>query len=195
MRQRFCGDNRRGPAGFAPRRGCSTPRFRSSCWRAATAGASWRHRYHRLHLHTHSSYSSLPYFPFPDHFLDYVSAQDLADYYEGVAAHMSEHIRYGAEVVSVELRQLKVPGGVETAAKVKLASGDVQRGGARRRHRPEGTPHVPQLLGEELFGGKTVHSSEWVSGTEYANKSALVVGSGIVAARLPSTSGRAARRR
>ena len=27
--------------------------------RSATAGASWRHRYHRLHLHTHSSYSSL----------------------------------------------------------------------------------------------------------------------------------------
>ena len=79
--------------------------------RAATAGASWRHRYHRLHLHTHSSYSALPYFPFPDHFPDFVSAQDLADYSEGVAAHMSEHIRYGAEVVDVELRQLKVPGG------------------------------------------------------------------------------------
>ena len=37
---------------------------------------------------------------------------------------------------------------------------------------------MPQLPGEELFGGKTVHSSEWVSGTEYANKSALVVGFG-----------------
>ena len=148
--------------------------------RAATAGASWRHRYHRLHLHTHSSYSSLPFFPFPDHFPDFVSAQDLADYYEGVAAHMSEHIRYGAEVVDVELRQLKVPGGGgRTQAKVKLASGETYSAAALVvATGQEGTPHVPKIPGADTFGGKTMHSSEWVSGTEYANKTALVVGFG-----------------
>ena len=54
--------------------------------RAATAGASWRHRYHRLHLHTHSSYSSLPYSRSPT--TSTLSRRKTLPIIEGVAAHM-----------------------------------------------------------------------------------------------------------
>ena len=90
-----------GPAGLATDgAGCSTPRFRSSCWSARRGRRVVAPPLPPAAPAGTPRYSALPYFPFPDHFPDFVSAQDLADYYEGVAAHMSEHIRYGVEVVA-----------------------------------------------------------------------------------------------
>lgn len=39
-------------------------------------------------------------------------------------------------------------------------------------------PRVPQLPGRELFGGETLHSSEYSSGAAYKGRRVLVVGAG-----------------
>jgi len=64
------------------------------------AGASWRGRYERLHLHTHRSISALPYWPFPAHFPEYIAKDDLADYYAGYARLLGAHVHYNTSVVS-----------------------------------------------------------------------------------------------
>ena len=139
--------------------------------RSDAAGSSWRSRYDRLHLHTHSDVSALPFLPFPDFFPTYVSAHDLADYYDGYARLLGPHLHLRTTVVAVRpvggrWEVTAEDGRVWSASAVVVATGQ------------EGTPNVPRLDGLEQFPGAVVHSSRYRNGSAYRGKRALVVGFG-----------------
>jgi cation diffusion facilitator CzcD-associated flavoprotein CzcO len=110
-------------------------------------GSSWRQRYDRLHLHTHGSVSALPFWPFPSSFPEYVSARDLADYYEGYAAAMfGDRLRLNTSVASVR-READAAWLVEAsdgrqwrAAAVVICTGQVPRRVASPAGMPCGQP-------------------------------------------------------
>ena len=145
--------------------------------RNAAAGSSWRSRYHRLHLHTVPAASALPFWSFPSHFPKYVSAADLAAYYDGYARTLlGDHVLYDATVTSADpdaatggWRVTVLLGGQEqelAASAVVVATGQ------------EGAPHIPAIMGAADFGGEVIHSSAWQGAERYRGKRALVVGFG-----------------
>lgn len=139
--------------------------------RSDAAGSSWRSRYDRLHLHTHSEISALPFLPFPSFFPTYVAAHDLADYYAGYARLLGPHLHLRTTVVAVR----RVGGRWEVTAedgRVWSASAVVVATGQ------EGTPNVPNFEGIEQFPGAVVHSSRYRNGSAYRGARALVVGFG-----------------
>ena len=150
--------------------------------REVTAGHSWRTRYPRLHLHTVGASSQLPGWPFPDHFPEYVSASDLAAYYDGYARTvLAPHVRYNATVTSA--KPAADGKGWSLRVSIRTADGAVQW----RRYEAaalvvatgqEGAPVIPPIEGRESFEGESMHSAAWRGGAKYAGKKALVVGFG-----------------
>ncbi|RAY15836.1 4-hydroxyacetophenone monooxygenase [Actinomadura craniellae] len=101
--------------------------------------------------------------------------QEIWDYMRRVAAKydLERHIRYGAEVESMEW---------DDAAghwDVSLAGGDVVRGravvsGVGALH----IPSVPDLPGLARFTGKTFHSAQWDHDYDLTGKRVAVIGTG-----------------
>jgi len=146
----------------------------------AVAGYAWRTRYPRLHLHTVGPSSQLPGWPFPEHFPTYVSASDLAAYYDGYARTiLAPHVLYNATVTAA----------AQTGEGWVLQVAHRSANGAIKRHRfvaaalvvatgQEGTPVLPAIKGLRSFRGKAMHSAAWRGGAEHAGKTSLVVGFG-----------------
>ena len=143
---------------------------------AASAGSSWRNRYDRLHLHTHRSNSHLPFWPFPDTFPEYVSAQDLADYLEGYAKLLQPHVLYNTRVSSArriaddgteDWLVISDDGRQWRAAALVMCTGQ------------ESEARLPTIDGlETRFAGTVLHSSSYKNGSSFRGKRALVLGMG-----------------
>jgi hypothetical protein len=163
--------------------------------RAGAAGSSWRGRYSRLHLHTVPAASALPFWGFPSHFPTYVSAGDLAAYYDGYARTvLGDHVLYGATVTSALPPTHAAPrpgladrggsdGGDEWVVTVRRSDGAdlvLRPSAVVVATGQEGAPFEPPIPGarDGTFPGKVLHSAAWRGAETYRGQRALVVGFG-----------------
>lgn len=136
----------------------------------AKIGQSWEQRYDRLHLHTVRAFSGLAHYPIPRGYPKYLSKDQYARYLREYASHFNLNFVPNTRVQRVrqDNNRWAVEAGGEThsARVVILASGPFSR------------PVTPVWPGLEKYGGKTLHSTEYRSGSSFRNQRVLVVGSG-----------------
>jgi indole-3-pyruvate monooxygenase len=138
--------------------------------RAATVGSSWRQHYDRLHLHTDRARSALPHLSFPAGTPQYPSREQVIGYLEGYARHFELAPHFSEEVHAVR----SVNGGWTTTTsahayhsrRVVVATGYCA------------APHMPRWPGQERFGGRIVHSSEYRDAEPFRGQRVLVIGFG-----------------
>jgi indole-3-pyruvate monooxygenase len=137
---------------------------------ADTVGASWRHHYDRLHLHTDRSHSALPYLGFPKGTPRYPSRDQVIAYLEQYAEHFGIAPHLGQRVERVQYRDgewITTSGAcVFRSRHVVVATGY------------NAVPHVPDWPGIERFGRPILHSSEYLNGEAFQGKDVLVIGLG-----------------
>jgi putative flavoprotein involved in K+ transport len=138
--------------------------------RSDAVGESWRRRYERLHLHTVRWLSGLPGLPIERSAGKWVPKDAYADYLVRYAGHHRLEPRLGVDVERVERTDgvwtLRTSDGDVEAEQVVVASGFSAR------------PHLPDWPGRDAFGGRLVHSADYVDPAPYAGLDVLVVGSG-----------------
>ena len=141
-------------------------------------GDNWRNRYHSLSLHNEVWANSLPYMPFPATWPTFLPKDKLAGFMEAYAEFMELNVWTGAELVDA---------GYDEAAHIWAATVTRRDGTTRTFHVPHivlatgsvsGAPRLPALPGIDDFEGEVLHSSEFTTGTAYAGRRALVVGTG-----------------
>ena len=137
---------------------------------SGAVGASWRHHYDRLHLHTVRWLSGLPGFAIPRHYGRWVSRADLVTYLEEYTRRLGLEVRTGTRVERIE----SDPSGwlLRTATGAVLARQVVVATGYNRE------PLLPDWPGREAFAGRLLHSAEYRNGKPFAARDVLVVGSG-----------------
>ena len=141
-------------------------------------GDNWRNRYRSLVLHDPVWYDHLPYLPFPAHWPVFTPKDKLADWFESYASAMELNVWVGAEFLGGDydnddagrwVVRIHQPDGTERTLRprhVVLATGI------------NGVPHVPEIPGTSDFAGVWCHSSDHISGRNFAGRRAVVVGSG-----------------
>ncbi|MES2510398.1 MAG: NAD(P)/FAD-dependent oxidoreductase [Pseudomonadota bacterium] len=141
-------------------------------------GDVWRKRYHSLVLHNEVWVAHMPYLPFPETWPVYVPKDKMGNWFESYAEIMELNVWTGTEFLSGNYDD---PSGRWT---VKLRRAD----GTERELSPQhiimanggvsGVPNLPKLPGLDDFKGQVMHSSRYTSGSEFANRKALVIGTG-----------------
>ncbi|WVZ52951.1 hypothetical protein U9M48_003949 [Paspalum notatum var. saurae] len=139
----------------------------------------WRSRtYDRLKLHLAKEFCALPYMPYPDSAPTYIPKREFIKYVDHYTEHFDINPRYCICVESaaydgetnrwaVAARDTVAGTEILFAARfLVVATGENAVGSI---------PTIPRL---ESFRGEAIHSSAYKSGTSYAGKSVLVVGSG-----------------
>ncbi|WP_158940441.1 NAD(P)/FAD-dependent oxidoreductase [Burkholderia sp. S171] len=160
-----------GPAGLAVA-ACLKKRG-ASCIivdRATEVGSSWRRHYDRLHLHSDRNRSALPYLSFPAGTPRYPSREQMIAYLDLYARHFELVPHFNEELRTVRPRN---PGWIATttarvyhARQVVVATGH------------NAVPYLPRWPGQERFGGRVLHSSEYRNGESFRGQRVLVVGLG-----------------
>ncbi|MFI2778040.1 flavin-containing monooxygenase [Streptomyces sp. ALB3] len=147
--------------------------------KSGSVGASWRHHYDRLHLHTTRRWSALPGLAMPRRFGRWVSRDDMVRYLEKYAGHHELEVVTGVEVSRIDRSgdgtgwQLHATGGrVLSGRAVVVATGF--------NH----TPKVPSWPGRDGFTGELVHAAGYRNPAPYAGKDVLVVGIGNTGAEI-----------
>ncbi|MFI1765389.1 flavin-containing monooxygenase [Streptomyces sp. NPDC020800] len=147
--------------------------------KADRVGASWRHHYDRLRLHTTRRLSALPGLAIPRRFGRWVSRDDVVRYLEKYTEHHGLEIVTGVEVFRVERSAdgegwlLHASGGRElTGSAVVVATG--------HNH----TPRVPQWPGLDGYDGEFLHAGAYRNAEPYAGRDVLVVGVGNTGAEI-----------
>jgi len=139
-------------------------------------GASWRHRYERLHLHTIKRFSSLPFLPFPKGYPRYLPKNLMIEYLEGYAANFSLQPRFGEAVHAVRRDAddwiIEATSGSLRSPFLVVATGY------------NAEPAMPSFPGIEKFKGKVIHSADYVNAAPFAGQSVLVIGMGNTGAEI-----------
>lgn len=135
-----------------------------------TVGASWRHHYERLHLHTHKAISKLPFRSFPKDYPRYVSRDQFIRYLEDYARTLGLTPRFGERVMSARRENGRWT--VRTEENSYAAENLVVATGFARE------PVIPVWPGLRTFPGAIVHSAHYADGTPYRGQRMLVVGFG-----------------
>ncbi len=140
-------------------------------------GDNWRTRYHSLTLHNEVWANSMAYLPFPDSWPTFVPKDKLAGWLESYADIMELNVWTGTEFLD---------GTYDETSRTWTAT--LRRHGAEREVRVQhivlavgvtsGIPKTPKLTGLDEFSGNIMHSTDFRSGTEYAGRRAIVVGTG-----------------
>jgi putative flavoprotein involved in K+ transport len=139
-------------------------------------GDGWRDRYDSLVLHDPVWYDHLPYLPFPPSWPVYTPKDKLADWLESYARTMELNVWTGTEVI--ESAHESADG---WTVALRRADGSLRT--VRPRHLVLATgvsgtePNLPDVPDVEEFTGLAVHSRDFPRGTDFAGKSAVVVGS------------------
>ena len=140
-------------------------------------GYSWHNHYDRLHLHTVTEFSHLPYMPFPKHFPRYVPRKLFAEYLEDYARHFNIHVLFQERVSEIKANQ---PG-----FSVSMASGTTYNSdnviiatGVNR------VPFSPTWPNQLLFKGEISHSQSYKNTAPYTDCRVLVVGMGNTGAEI-----------
>jgi putative flavoprotein involved in K+ transport len=132
-------------------------------------GGSWARRYERLHLHTIRRFSGLAHHGIPDRYQRYLSKDEYAEYLEEYAARFELRVSLGEDVTAIRpgaLWQVETRRRTISAEVVIVATGHYV------------DPRMPNWALNDGFGGRVLHSVDYVSGREFAGQRALVVGLG-----------------
>jgi indole-3-pyruvate monooxygenase len=137
---------------------------------AGQVGSKWSQHYDRLHLHTDSLHSALPYWPWPKGSSRYPSRQDVLDYLERYAEHFELQPRFGQRVCSAERRQgtwlIRTQDSAYEAPNLVVATGLNRQ------------PNRPTWPEQETYQGQILQSAEYRNGSPFAGQAVLVVGLG-----------------
>ena len=160
-----------GPAGLAV--GACLQQAGPSCLileQSDNVGASLRHHYDRLHLHTASAYSGLPFFPLPKDYPRYPSRLQVIEYLETYARQFQLPIHFGRQVTAARLVdgywKVHTPDALYQSRNLVVATGNARE------------PHLPVWPGQASFQGTILHSSQYKNGEPFKNQNVLVVGFG-----------------
>jgi cation diffusion facilitator CzcD-associated flavoprotein CzcO len=139
--------------------------------RSEQIGASWAHRYERLHLHTIRRFSGLAHYAIPRRYPRYLSKDEYASYLAEYTERFGLRIALGEDVIEIR-RASGDTWEIETSSRTLAAEVVIVASG----HYAE--PRIPAWEGIDEFEGRLLHSSEYRSGREFAERRALVVGLG-----------------
>ncbi len=142
-------------------------------------GDNWRTRYHSLTLHNEVWSNHLPYMPFPPTWPLFLPKDKLAGWLEAYAEFMELNVWCSTTLLGADydeesrrwIARIRGADGVERTLRVPelvLAIGSAA-----------GAPNRPPMPGLDDFQGEVLHSSKFTSGTDYANKRAIVIGTGV----------------
>jgi putative flavoprotein involved in K+ transport len=134
------------------------------------AGAAWRNRYDRLHLHTPRLLSGLPGRRIPRRYGRWVGRDDLLEYFRDYAELERLELRTGVRVERLEREddgwRLETSDGPLLARAAVVATGY------------NGAPWLPDWPGRDAFAGELLHSSEYRQPAPFRGRDVLVVGAG-----------------
>lgn len=139
-------------------------------------GDNWRRRYHALTLHNQVHVNHLPYLPFPANWPNYIPKDKLAGWLEYYVEAMELNYWTGTEFAGGNYDERR---GRWNARLV--------RDGTHRVVRPKhvilatgvsGIPNWPEIPGLADFRGPVLHSSQYEDGEAWADKRAIVIGTG-----------------
>jgi len=132
--------------------------------------SAWHRHYHRLHLHTTKTYSSLPMTPWPGAAPRYPARVQVIDYLQTYAAEHHIEPRLGVTVNAVrrsgDLFIVETSIGTMTPRIVVMATGY------------NGVPKLPSIPGMDRFDGLAIHASAYKDAAPLEGKRTLVVGCG-----------------
>ena len=140
-------------------------------------GDSWRKRYHSLALHNSIHVNNLPYLPFPPTWPNYIPKDMLGMWFEFYAQAMEINNWTNTEFTKGEWDEaaerwtatLRREDGSETILHprhIVFANG------------VSSYPLRPKIPGLDNFAGDIIHSEGFDSGAPYADKKAIVIGTG-----------------
>ncbi len=135
------------------------------------AGGSWSSYYDSLRLFSPARFSALPGLPFPADGDHYPTRDEVSAYLRQYASHFQLPIRTGMRVEHIEQSAQHfivsfANGTQQTARSIIAATGAFSR------------PHIPQLPGQDLFGGQILHSASYRTPTDVQGQRVIVVGGG-----------------
>ena len=133
------------------------------------AGATWRHHYDHLHLHSLKEVSALPGLPMPEDYPPFPSGEEVAEYLAAYAAHFDFPVERGVRVTDARYED-----GWQLATTKGRFEGDVLVAATGIWS----TPHRPHFLGEERFAGRILHSRDYKRPDPFTGQRVLVVGVG-----------------
>ena len=139
--------------------------------RSERIGATWAHRYERLHLHTIRRFSGLAHHGIHRTYPRYLSKDEYASYLAEYAERFGLRVALGEDVTAIR------PGTehrweIETSRRTLAAEIVIVASG----HYAE--PRIPAWEGVDVFQGRLLHSADYRSGREFAGRRVLVVGLG-----------------
>ncbi len=133
-------------------------------------GASWRHHYDHLDLHTVKAVSGLPGWPMPDDYPTFPDAAQLRRYLEDYAERFALPIETGVEVNDANFRDgtwlLDTNRGRYESDLLVTTTGIAPN------------PYQPSFSGEDEFRGEILHAHRYRRPQDYTGQSVLVVGTG-----------------
>ncbi len=141
-------------------------------------GDNWRTRYHSLTLHNQTWANELPYVAFPPTWPTFLPKDKLAGFLESYAEFMELNTWTGTEFTGASydeaaqtwtatVRRADCSSRTLTVPHLVLATGSVA-----------GKPNWPDLPGLDTFAGEVMHSNNFTTGTSWAGKRAIVIGTG-----------------
>ena len=145
--------------------------------REARIGDNWRKRYHALVLHNQVHVNHLPYMPFPSNWPAYIPKDKLAAWLESYVESMELNYWTATEFEAGSYdektkRWSVVLRGAEGTMREMYPRHVVMATGV------SGIPSLPDIPSLRNFGGRILHSSQYVDGEEWSGKNVLVIGSG-----------------
>lgn len=143
-------------------------------------GDTWRRRYASLALHSLMHFDHMPYVPFPKTWTAHTPKDKWADFLETYAQLLDLNVWTGTTFQDADYDESSSRWTVH----VKRDDGSVRE--LHPRHFVvaaglNGPPKIPDVKGLDSFTGEWAHSGEYQRSGDWANKRALVVGSGVSA--------------
>ena len=133
-------------------------------------GATWRHHYDHLALHSLKALSRLPGLPMPAHYPSFPTGEQVHSYFSGYAKHFDLPVRAGVTVERVnrvgERWRLETNQGNITTDVLVAATGIWNQ------------PTIPAISGLNDFVGTVMHSRDYRRPEDFAGQRVLVVGAG-----------------
>lgn len=175
-----------GPAGLAlthelEKQGCHV-----TLLERASVGATWSLQYEGLRLNSPKSMSELPGMRMPGSWPIYPTALQFHQYLKEYASRLRTRPLEGTTVVAATPRNgsgsgwwLETDKGASSCEQLVIATGTWS------------TPYIPPIANKAAYGGRVLHSKEFLSGTHFKGQRVLVVGGGSSAAEISTSLARA----
>ncbi|EPR21283.1 hypothetical protein L905_07305 [Agrobacterium sp. TS43] len=133
------------------------------------SGGAWRNYYDSLELFSPAGYSALPGLAFPGPQGHYPQRDEVVAYLDHYARKFQLPVRTGQRVLNV----------VRTDNFFEVVTAEGQRFRAKALVAASGAfgmRHVPLIEGQEQFGGRMLHSSQYLNAKEFGGRRIIVVG-------------------